>query len=221
MHGQIDERSAHMYDPTIGRWLSEDPVGFAVGDTNLYRYVGNAPTMYIDPTGLDWLDSAANWAAGWGDTLSFGTTDRFRNWAGINGGIDHNGTAYHVGQWTGVAHQVAIVGAVAAEATAAGTLQVGVGRLGAVRSHMGYRVTARYAAQAFHAAEDTKTGILTIRNLRAVTWAAYWKVTPEIPIWFPAAAASLNTPWSNRFPCALSVFQAFIAGWTGWTPGQR
>lgn len=35
-----------------GRWLTEDPVGFAAGDTNLYRYVGNSPTNVSDPTGL-------------------------------------------------------------------------------------------------------------------------------------------------------------------------
>ena len=32
---------ARWYDPIAGRWLSEDPIGFAGGDTNLYRYVGN------------------------------------------------------------------------------------------------------------------------------------------------------------------------------------
>jgi hypothetical protein len=41
-----------MYDPTIGRWISEDPIGFKGGDPNLYRYVGNAPTNAVDPTGL-------------------------------------------------------------------------------------------------------------------------------------------------------------------------
>ncbi|AGA28340.1 RHS repeat-associated core domain-containing protein [Singulisphaera acidiphila] len=29
-----------------------DPLGFAAGDTNLYRYVGNSPTNFTDPTGL-------------------------------------------------------------------------------------------------------------------------------------------------------------------------
>jgi uncharacterized protein RhaS with RHS repeats len=40
-----------MYDPTVGRFLTEDPSGLDV-DSNPYRYVGNTPTMYIDPTGL-------------------------------------------------------------------------------------------------------------------------------------------------------------------------
>lgn len=40
------------YDSNTGRWLSEDPISFAAGDANLYRYVGNEPTGYIDPNGL-------------------------------------------------------------------------------------------------------------------------------------------------------------------------
>jgi RHS repeat-associated protein len=39
------------YDAGVGRWLSEDPIGFDAGDANLYRYVGNSPTMHTDPTG--------------------------------------------------------------------------------------------------------------------------------------------------------------------------
>jgi RHS repeat-associated protein len=36
----------------VGRWMQQDPWGFAAGDHNLYRYVGNGPTNAIDPTGL-------------------------------------------------------------------------------------------------------------------------------------------------------------------------
>ncbi len=39
------------YDPAVGRWLSEDPIGFGGGDANLYRYVGNESTGYVDPEG--------------------------------------------------------------------------------------------------------------------------------------------------------------------------
>jgi RHS repeat-associated protein len=42
---------ARYYDASIGRFISEDPVGFGAGDANLYRYVGNSPTNYTDPTG--------------------------------------------------------------------------------------------------------------------------------------------------------------------------
>ncbi len=40
------------YDPTIAKWISEDPIGFAGGDPNLYRYVGNGPLDARDPSGL-------------------------------------------------------------------------------------------------------------------------------------------------------------------------
>jgi hypothetical protein len=30
---------ARCYDPVCGRWLSDDPVAFAAGDSNCYRYV--------------------------------------------------------------------------------------------------------------------------------------------------------------------------------------
>ena len=39
------------YDPTVGRWISEDPIGFAAGDGNLSRDVGNGPTNLVDPFG--------------------------------------------------------------------------------------------------------------------------------------------------------------------------
>jgi RHS repeat-associated protein len=42
---------ARYYDPQTGRFLSEDPMRFIAGDTNLYRYVKNSPENTIDPTG--------------------------------------------------------------------------------------------------------------------------------------------------------------------------
>jgi len=42
---------ARWYDPKTGRFVSEDPIGFAGGDANLYRYVVNRPLNFIDPTG--------------------------------------------------------------------------------------------------------------------------------------------------------------------------
>ena len=49
---------ARWYDPAVGRWTSEDPIGFAGGDTNLSRYVGNSPVNYTDPSGLRVLIAA-------------------------------------------------------------------------------------------------------------------------------------------------------------------
>jgi RHS repeat-associated protein len=39
------------YDPTIGRYLQTDPLGFVDGPS-MYAYVKSAPTMRVDPEGL-------------------------------------------------------------------------------------------------------------------------------------------------------------------------
>jgi RHS repeat-associated protein len=44
---------ARYYDPAVGRFLSQDPIGFEAGDGNLYRYVGNDATNATDPSGLE------------------------------------------------------------------------------------------------------------------------------------------------------------------------
>jgi RHS repeat-associated protein len=47
---------ARYYDGEVGRFISEDPIGFAGGDVNLYGYVRNSPIALIDPFGLDWRE---------------------------------------------------------------------------------------------------------------------------------------------------------------------
>jgi RHS repeat-associated protein len=54
----LQYNSARWYDPHLGRFISQDPSGFAAGDPNLYRYVTNSPANFIDPTGLE-AESAA------------------------------------------------------------------------------------------------------------------------------------------------------------------
>ena len=43
---------ARYYDPTQGRFISQDPIEFMAGDFNFYRYVGNSPVNFRDPSGL-------------------------------------------------------------------------------------------------------------------------------------------------------------------------
>lgn len=43
---------ARYYSGTLGRFISEDPIGYAGGDSNLYAYVANSPTNATDPSGL-------------------------------------------------------------------------------------------------------------------------------------------------------------------------
>jgi RHS repeat-associated protein len=47
--GFIYYRQRYMFD---GRFISQDPIGYAGEDTNLYRYVFNSPTNFTDPSGL-------------------------------------------------------------------------------------------------------------------------------------------------------------------------
>jgi hypothetical protein len=43
---------ARYYNPTAGRFLSEDPIGFAGSGTNLYAYASENPLSFNDPLGL-------------------------------------------------------------------------------------------------------------------------------------------------------------------------
>ena len=43
---------ARYYDPSIGKFISEDPIGFEGSGPNFYAYVRNNPIVYRDPTGL-------------------------------------------------------------------------------------------------------------------------------------------------------------------------
>jgi len=104
------------YDPRTGRWLSRDPLGEIAG-YNLYAYVLNDPINLWDPLGLDWLDTASNFSAGVGDTLSFGATrwarrkinERFFGDSGDM--VDRCSSAYNAGEWTGVGISFAAGGA--------------------------------------------------------------------------------------------------------------
>ena len=54
---------ARFYDPMLGRFTSEDPLGYAGGDSNFYAYAWENPRRWNDPTGLSSEDAAAAGAA--------------------------------------------------------------------------------------------------------------------------------------------------------------
>jgi RHS repeat-associated protein len=60
---------ARYFDPAPGTFVSEDPLGFGAGDSNVYRYVSNSPTNYIDPYGTIQLGTVAREA---GTTFAVG-----------------------------------------------------------------------------------------------------------------------------------------------------
>lgn len=59
------------YDPETGRWTTQDPIGLAGGDTNLYAYVAGDPINAVDPTGLAVSTNAAMSSALGGGFLSW------------------------------------------------------------------------------------------------------------------------------------------------------
>ena len=49
---------ARWYDPQLGKFINDDPMGFGAGDANVSRYVGNQVSSTRDATGL--IDDAQN-----------------------------------------------------------------------------------------------------------------------------------------------------------------
>ncbi len=56
----VIERNARNrnYDPTLGRWINQDPAGYING-ANTYQFVVSNPVNAVDPWELHWWDS--NW----------------------------------------------------------------------------------------------------------------------------------------------------------------
>ncbi len=62
--GLYDYR-ARWYAADVGRFVSEDPIGFAAGDANIYRYCRNSPVINGGAGGqLLTLDNRSRWCRG-------------------------------------------------------------------------------------------------------------------------------------------------------------
>jgi len=49
---QLQNNLNRWYDAAVGRWPSEDPIGFDGGDSNLSRYARNNVVIHVDASGL-------------------------------------------------------------------------------------------------------------------------------------------------------------------------
>lgn len=65
---------ARYYSPDLGRFISEDPIGFeGASDSNLYAYAGNNPADFTDSRGLAVDPKDKEWCA---STLKKSRTSR-------------------------------------------------------------------------------------------------------------------------------------------------
>ncbi len=69
---------ARYYDPSVGRFISEDPIGDGL---NWYTYAGNNPIMFIDPSGFiyDEIDYLRGLDAGLDDAFFGGNIRKVAN----------------------------------------------------------------------------------------------------------------------------------------------
>ena len=186
------------YDSSVGRFIQQDLIGFS-GGTNFYTYVGNNPVYFVDPLGLDALDSAANYAAGFGDMVTFGITNYIRGRLGTNDVIDQCSTAYSAGWWTGMFHQLAFSGAGAFNGGARSVFYSGEGALEAARAGRG---TGRLL-------EDTLGGqVINLVNRHIISLPdSAWKTASGIF----AANAKGEVKVFSQSPKATSIFNAVEA----------
>lgn len=129
---------ARYYDPTTGRFVSEDPIGFAGSGPNLYGYVFDNPANLIDPFGLepgDWWDPRSYdfshydpWdtakdvgtaAEAFTDSITFGSASRLNDALGAGQMVDRCGIGHKLGSASGIVASVAIGGAMGAKAAEA------------------------------------------------------------------------------------------------------
>lgn len=63
---------ARSYNPSLGRWLTRDPLEFRGSKWNLYEYVSSAPLDKVDPSGKANLWNPFTWTTGgntWGEFI--------------------------------------------------------------------------------------------------------------------------------------------------------
>ncbi len=82
---------ARYYDPTTGRFLSEDPMGFHASDFNFYRYVLNNPVNFVDPFGYGFFEFIGYVAAGAGIAIAAPVLGATATGGAIAGGVVYTG----------------------------------------------------------------------------------------------------------------------------------
>lgn len=89
---------ARYYSPELQRFISEDPAGLN-GGTNLYAYVNNSPTNFVDPQGLDveviiWNPTFLEGFNGLGGHVSYNIDGVMYSWEGHGWAAPQSAASY-------------------------------------------------------------------------------------------------------------------------------
>jgi RHS repeat-associated protein len=129
-HTRLTRVGARDYDASVGRWTAKDPLRFD-GGLNLYEYSFNDPINFSDLDGLrPWLDRISDFAAGFGDIVSFGLTTKINDLTGASEVIDRCSSAFKAGAVAGFVNSLA-------------SLPGAVGKVGLRAARQGGTVLAR------------------------------------------------------------------------------
>ncbi|MGA8740146.1 MAG: RHS repeat-associated core domain-containing protein [Terracidiphilus sp.] len=114
----IDYYRARYYNPSLGRFLSEDPAEFIDGP-NLYTYAGDDPLSFVDPLGTD--KCAGNQSGGNGNVLSPRALSLIK--AGSDVGLSFVSTASNLAQGKLYGAYSSTMGMMAADAKLYGVIE--------------------------------------------------------------------------------------------------
>ncbi len=137
---------ARYYSPVLGRFVNEDPLGFAGSGPNFYAYVFDSPTNLVDPFGLegewwnphsydfshydpwDTVQDVGNVAEAFTDTLTLGSASRLNDALGAGDMVDRCGIGHTLGSAAGIVASIPLGG----EALPAGLKWLSNGAKGAI-----------------------------------------------------------------------------------------
>jgi len=144
---------ARYYEPTAGRFLSVDPLGFAAGNENLFGYVDNSPLGSVDPDGEQ--ERRRNGTSEGIITHNRTLEGLYRETAGGNSGhMDQAQTAGGVGQAVVDAGEGLIVDASTRAGAALGGAVVITGAQTLARGGRGRRLWAGIRRRLFGGADE-------------------------------------------------------------------
>jgi len=114
---------ARYYDPNVGKFLSEDPLGFGGSGPNLYAYAHNSPVDLFDPmgmyTGWELVQDFGSFSEAFADTLTFGSASRLNDALGAGSAVKRCGWVHKAGTGAGIAFGIVVGGSLGAQAAEA------------------------------------------------------------------------------------------------------